>query len=162
MIGPPLREQAFVGGALGTNNPTRELLKEAISIFGKDKRVAQILSLGSGLPRLLSVEGSTNSEAISLLIENMASDCEMVARELSTRLFGVHAYLRLNVERGMEAVTMSDWTSLGAIESFTCSYLEEPTIADLLNASLRRLQERVGTVTLGQISTYRSWLQCTD
>lgn len=32
-FGPPLRKQAFVGGVLGANNPTHQLLKEAMSIF---------------------------------------------------------------------------------------------------------------------------------
>ncbi|KIM32605.1 hypothetical protein M408DRAFT_48522, partial [Serendipita vermifera MAFF 305830] len=47
-IGPRLREKSFVGGAVGANNPTRELLKEAANVFGKDKRVTQILSIGAG------------------------------------------------------------------------------------------------------------------
>ena len=47
-IGPKMRQQSFVGGALGANNPTRLLLSEACNIFGNDQRVAQIISLGSG------------------------------------------------------------------------------------------------------------------
>ncbi|KIM28913.1 hypothetical protein M408DRAFT_58937, partial [Serendipita vermifera MAFF 305830] len=48
-IGPENRQQTFVGGPRGANNPTRLLLNEASNIFGNDKRVAQIVSIGSGL-----------------------------------------------------------------------------------------------------------------
>ena len=46
-IGPRLRQQQFAGSPVGTSNPIRELLKEAVTIFGQDRRVCQILSLGS-------------------------------------------------------------------------------------------------------------------
>ncbi|KIM20866.1 hypothetical protein M408DRAFT_81414, partial [Serendipita vermifera MAFF 305830] len=54
-IGPLRRQQSFVGGVLGSNNPTRMLLEEASKLYGKDRRVAQIISLGCGLPRVLSL-----------------------------------------------------------------------------------------------------------
>ncbi|KIM32453.1 hypothetical protein M408DRAFT_39468, partial [Serendipita vermifera MAFF 305830] len=54
-IGPPLRQQSFIGGALGANNPTRELLAEAADVFGNDRRVAQIITLGSGRPRMIAL-----------------------------------------------------------------------------------------------------------
>lgn len=83
---------------------------------------------------------------------DMASDCEITANELATRLSGINAYLRLNVERGMEGISMTDWTVLGSIEAHTSAYIEDPAIVGLLDASLRRLQKRTGTVTLGHIN----------
>ncbi|KIM27411.1 hypothetical protein M408DRAFT_71387, partial [Serendipita vermifera MAFF 305830] len=151
-IGPPMREQTYVGSAHGTNNPTREVLKEASNIFGKDARVAQVLSIGSGRTRVLSLDQSATSNAIIQLTKDMASDCELVARELSTRLFGVRAYIRLNVDRGMETVKMNDWTGLGTIGSHTSAYLESTDIDEAIEASVERIQERVGSATLGQIS----------
>ena len=152
-IGPHLREQSFVGGAVGANNPTRELLKEAASIFGKDRRVAQILSIGSGRTRLLALDQSATADAVNRLVKDMASDCGIVARELSTRLHNVQAYLRLNVDRGMENVKMYDWTCLGAIESHTNAYVEITTITEAIESSMGHLQNRIGSATLGQIST---------
>ncbi|KIM22350.1 hypothetical protein M408DRAFT_49170, partial [Serendipita vermifera MAFF 305830] len=54
-IGPRRTQELFIGGPLGTNNPTRLLLAEASKVFGKNRRVAQIISLGCGLPRALSI-----------------------------------------------------------------------------------------------------------
>jgi hypothetical protein len=151
-IGPRLRQQSFVGGALGANNPTRELLKEASAVFGPNRRVAQVLSIGSGLPRVLSTESPADGEGVHRLLKEMATDCEMVAQELSTRLYTIDAYLRLNVDRGMELVAMTDWNELGSIESHTAAYVATATIAGALDISVRHLQERTGALTLEQIS----------
>ncbi|KIM22810.1 hypothetical protein M408DRAFT_39440, partial [Serendipita vermifera MAFF 305830] len=48
-IGPPRRQQSFIGGVLGANNPTQLLLKETYNIYGQDRRVAQIMSIGCGI-----------------------------------------------------------------------------------------------------------------
>ncbi|KIM31633.1 hypothetical protein M408DRAFT_63973 [Serendipita vermifera MAFF 305830] len=151
-IGPRLREQSFVGGAVGTNNPTRELLKEAANVFGKDRRVAQILSIGAGRARLLALDHSGDTDSLGRLVKDMAADCGIVARELATRLHSVQAYLRLNVDRGMESIKMHDWASLGAIESHTSAYVEITTISEAIDASLRHILDRIGSATLGQIS----------
>ena len=153
-IGPRLRQQSFIGGALGANNPTRQLLKEASAIFGPDRRVAQVLSIGSGLPRVVSIESSMEDEGVYRLVKEIATDCEMVAQELSTRLYTIDAYLRLNVDRGMELVSMTDWNELGLIETHTAAYIATATVTRALDTSVRHLKERTGALTLAQISTY--------
>jgi hypothetical protein len=153
-IGPRVRQQSFIGGALGANNPTRAVLKEAGSIFGPNRRVAQVLSIGSGLPRVTSMESSADEESIHRLLKEIATDCELVAQELSTRLYTIDVYLRLNVDRGMELVTMTDWNDLGAIESHTAAYIATATVTGALDTSVRHLQVRTGVLTLGQISKF--------
>jgi hypothetical protein len=153
-IGQPLREQSFIGGALGTSNPTQELLKEAESVFGNQMRVAQILSIGSGLPHVLSLESPTKGAGFNRLMNEVAADCETVARELHARLYNISAYLRLNVDRGMENVGMEDWSVLGDIESHTGAYIAVVSVSNSLDTSLRHLRGRVGTVTLGQLSKF--------
>ncbi|KIM20673.1 hypothetical protein M408DRAFT_81613, partial [Serendipita vermifera MAFF 305830] len=145
------RQQKYVGGVHGANNPTRELLKEAGSIFGEDTYIAQILSIGAGRPRVVHLDQATLA-GINQVLEALALDCEGVAAELSTRLSGVEAYLRLNVDRGMESASMHDWDDLGSIETHTSSYMDGPTIQGSVEASLQRLHGRVGVVTLREIS----------
>jgi predicted acylesterase/phospholipase RssA len=151
-IGPHLMEQSYVGGGLGSNNPTRELLKEATSVFGKDRPVAQILSLGSGKPRALSLNTSASTVGINQLLEDMTTDCEVMAHELSTRLTRLHSYLRLNVDRGMEDLSIKHWGALGPIEGHTKVYVENPHIAKDIEASLVCLKDRIGILNLGEIS----------
>jgi hypothetical protein len=153
-IGPRLRQQAFIGGALGANNPTKELLKEASTVFGNESRVAQIISVGSGIHPILSMNSEANEANLSQLLKDIATDCEAVARDLHTRFYNINGYLRLNVERGMENVTMEDWNELGAIESHTGAYIAVTSVSASIDISLRHLRERIGTVTLGQVSKY--------
>jgi hypothetical protein len=153
-IGPRGRQQTFIGGPRGAYNPTRELLKEASSIFGKERLVAQIVSLGCGRSHIYSVERSTNTEGASRSVQEMAADCEAVANELSTRLCDMDAYLRLNVDRGMENLVMNEWEDLGPIETHTSAYIETAEVSESIETSLKSLQGCTGTVTLGEISPY--------
>jgi hypothetical protein len=130
------------------------MLKEASTIFGKDQLVAQIVSLGCGRSRAYSVERSTNTDGVSGSVQEMAADCETVAKELSTRLCDMDTYLRFNVDRGMENVVMDKWDDLGPIETHTSAYVEMAEISGTIEASLRRLQGVAGTITLGEISSY--------
>jgi Patatin-like phospholipase len=154
-IGPHRRQQTFIGGPRGANNPTRELLKEASALFGNDKMVVQIVSLGCGRSHISSVEITTNTEGVGRSVQEMAADCEAVAKELSMRLCDVEAYLRLNMDRGMDNVLMNKWDDLGPIETHTSAYVQTAEISQMLEASLRRLQGSTGTITLGEISAYR-------
>jgi hypothetical protein len=153
-FGPRGRQQAFNGGPRGANNPTRELLKEASTAFGKEKLVAQIVSLGSGRSDISSMERNLDTEGINSPFQEMATDCETVAKELSTRFCGMDEYLRLNVERGMDHFLMNQWDDLGPIESHTSAYVETAEISETIEASLRRLRGGTGTVALGEISAY--------
>lgn len=79
----------------------------------------------------------------------------MVANELSTRLLDVNAYLRLNVNRGMESVKMKEWAALGAVVTHTAAYLATPYVSKMINNSLKCLQDRVGSVTLGRLVQFK-------
>jgi hypothetical protein len=134
-------------------------LKEANAIFGREKLVTQIISLGCGHSHISLVERNKNSEGVDRTVEEMAVDCEAVAKELSTRLCDMDAYLRLNVERGMENVPMNKWAELGPIETHTDAYVETADTSETIEVSLRRLQGNTGTVTLGEISAYSYTVQ---
>jgi hypothetical protein len=153
-IGPRGRQQIFIGGPHGAYNPTRELLKEASAIFGKEKLIAQIISLGCGRAHVPSMERNLISEDVDRSVQDMAADCDTVDKELSTRFDDLEAYLRLNVERGMENLVMNKWDDLGPIETHTSAYIETAEISGSLDASLNRLRGSAGTVTLGEISMY--------
>jgi hypothetical protein len=145
-------QQSFIGGVVGANNPTRELLKEAGTAFGNERRVAQIISIGCGIPPALSLEAMTDAAGANRLLKEILLDCQLVATELAARLYNVDAYLRLSVERGIGNIEMDQWGMVGDIEMHTAGYIESQTITHALEASLKRLNKRSGTVTLGQLS----------
>jgi hypothetical protein len=147
-------EQSFVGGPLGARNPTRELLREAGITFGSDIRVAQIISLGCGIPQILTLDELTGKAGLGQQLEDMAADCQMVANDLSARFFNVDAYLRLNVENGVGGTEFDDWSVLGSIESNTSVYIGNVTVTNAVDASLHRVRNQVGTTTLGRLSKH--------
>jgi hypothetical protein len=149
-----IKRRNFVGAPLGASNPTRELLKEACSAFGADTRVAQIISLGAGCPPDVSLESTDLAEMVGDLMKHIIEDCEKVDAELSTRLFAVDAYVRLNVPIGLQRSRLDDWRGLGAIESQTNVYIERPDVVRVLERSVRSLQQKDGAATLGMISAY--------
>jgi hypothetical protein len=151
-IGAHGRQQTFVGGPLGAYNPTRELLKEASTIFGKQKLLIQLISLGCGRSHVSSMNMHSDAEGFSRGVQEMAVDCETVEKELSTRFCDMNEYLRLNVNRGMENLLINVWDDLGAIETHTSAYAA--TVSEMIDASLTRLQGSTGALTLGQISEY--------
>ena len=153
-IGPRLREESFIGGPIGANNPTRELLREASVIFGDDTRVAQIISIGAGYANALSLDSSQPTEVANNTLKTIILDCQMVATELSTRLINVSAYVRLNADFQAENSSVDDWNGLRAIEKSTETYIETATVNRALEESGRYLEDRIGTATLGQISWY--------
>ena len=149
-IGPPRRQQKFIGAPLGVNNPTRELLNEAGTAFGNERRVAQIISIGGG-SSVPSLETEANEIGVDRLLKGVAADCEMVARDLTVRLFNVEAYRRFNVEE-MGNTEIDSWDGLGDIESHTRSYIESGAVTKVLDISLKCLRDKVGTITLGRLS----------
>jgi hypothetical protein len=145
-------KQEFIGTPFTDHNPTREILREAWLTFG-DKQVCCLLSLGSGRPAPLSLtelsrrEGNTQTTLRRIIHEN-----EKLATELSHQLRHVSSYLRLNVDRGMENIQNSDWQNLGPIMDHTYIYLGDPMIIDSIDILTRCLVQRIGTVTLRELS----------
>jgi hypothetical protein len=146
-IGPQMREQLFCGIPYGFNNPMREVFKEAQLTYGNKKRVSLVLSLGSGQQSVLS-----NSEQHTTLLKRITRDCDTVAKELSHQLSTAGAYLRLNVDKGMENIKPSDWHSLGSTVSHTNVYLQMSVITTHVDEASRWLLKRIGSVTLGELN----------
>ena len=153
-IGSGWRKQTFVGAGVKLNNPARQVMKEALVVFGEEKRVSLILSVGCGRPRALSLDTlAANAGNVGNLLNRMMQDCEAVATELSMQLYNVEAYRRLSVEHGMEDVKMEEWHETGAMDAHTSIYLEELAVTKAVDSVVQSLRTSVGSVTLGQLRT---------
>lgn len=137
-IGTSPRQQTFISASFGFNNPTQEVLKEAERVFETDGPITLTLSLGSGRPNVMSLK--KEGDDYDSLLSRMVVDCEKVAQELSKQSFRSGTYLRLNVDRGLEDIKMSDWDNLGEIESHTNVYIDVPAITTAIDSSLLILQ----------------------
>ncbi|PVF93869.1 TPR-like protein [Serendipita vermifera] len=152
-VGPDYAAEEFNGSGLGFNNPIRELLKEAKAAFGDERLVSLILSLGSGRPKELSLEGSdSKKDAVQELIMKLVVSGEKVESEISYQLYDVGAYVRLNVDQGMEEIRFHDWNQLGKIKSHTRKYLQSTSVNKLIDGSIISLEKREGTMSLYQLT----------
>jgi hypothetical protein len=151
-VGPDYAPEEFIGAGFGFNNPTRELLKEAKSEYGDERQIALILSLGSGRPKELSLDAKVESDTTTDLLMKLIVSGEMVEKEISYQLYDIGAYMRLNVDRGVDEIRFHDWNLLGRVKSYTSSYLESELVTRLVNRSVIALKEREGIMSLYQLS----------
>ncbi|KAG8768747.1 hypothetical protein FRC15_004191 [Serendipita sp. 397] len=112
----------LVGAGVGTNNPTRELLQEAERVYGTDRQVGCLISIGSGVLSPLSIK-RVSSEGIGGVMVRVAADCEGVARTLRDNLREVGIYFRFSVDRGMGETTMLGWQQDDGSMTHTDTYL---------------------------------------
>jgi hypothetical protein len=74
-IGLNMQQQTFI-----VVPAIRELLKEASTIFGKKKPVAQTVSHKCEHLHVYSMESSTDTKGASRSVQDIAADCEAVAQ----------------------------------------------------------------------------------
>jgi predicted acylesterase/phospholipase RssA len=140
---------SYVTGAYNFNNPAWETIKEACESFGQRQLVACMLSLGCG-QRPVARLSQKHGEMAMDLISDIASDGELVDRDLSWRIGKSNVYYRLSVDR----ILKSDGTSaLGLTEDITsCTkvFLEHADTVDKVDRCTKA-SECLGRVTLTDI-----------
>lgn len=149
--------QKYIDGRLGCNNPVNAVLKEAKSLFNRP--VDCILSLGTGIPTVNSL-GETNlvqhllPTKVIAVLKGLATDCERVANELEERYKSTPGiYIRLNVDQGMQGITLAEWEKDGAVTTHTEKYLARPTASGLVDMAVAALigKDKDKTLSLDQL-----------
>jgi hypothetical protein len=133
-IGPKHMQEELVSAVDGCNNPTLQAVEEAHNAFGRDQKVACLLSLGTGKPGNRSV----TMESLQLA-QMIARDTESTAEQLNRRYSGLQIYFRLSVDRTLELGTGSQAIeqTVGRITSYTSTYLETHTISETLGRCVK-------------------------
>jgi patatin-like phospholipase/acyl hydrolase len=130
----------FIDAGFGYNNPCEVLIEEAGRRFpGRDDM--QIISIGTGLGDVVSISDTRRS--ILSALKKMATTSSKVAARLDDRFGGDGCYVRLNVERGLEDTTLSDWKKASSISAHTHNYLSDKkrTIDEFVGVFLGRNQQ---------------------
>ncbi|OBT71251.1 hypothetical protein VF21_09480 [Pseudogymnoascus sp. 05NY08] len=127
-------EEEFIDAGMGCNNPVRYLVEEAINEFGPDRKVDCIISIGTGKSMAAGFKApGIFQRAVPLdlikVMKKMATDSEAEASRMKDRLRNCHGlYHRLNVEQGLELVSLQEWEKLGEVKTHTEAYLRDKTI----------------------------------
>lgn len=123
--------EEFVDAGFHCNNPVQYVLREATTLAPP----SCIVSLGTGLesiiefPKPNAFQRLLPTQLIELFKE-IAQDCEKTAEE-AAREFGADSdfYFRLNVERGMENISLEEWERSSEVVTHTKQYLKRHEIS---------------------------------
>jgi hypothetical protein len=151
-IGPALSRKELIGGAMGSGNPTRELILEAYNLFGKDAHVSTILSLGSGRLGALTAPSTGEKEELADVLREMVKSCEQVAQEMETQVGHLGIYHRFSVEQGLQRIHGADLSDIDWLNAQVDSYLDEAQVSRKLDHCVESLRLRQGQVVLEQLS----------
>lgn len=134
-MGPPGIQEEFIDGGMGCNNPTTQLLQEAGRVFGANRRVACVVSIGTGL----KTNNASNAPQflqrvipVDMLkaIVSMATDCEETHSQMERRFSNVpDMYFRFNADQPVGEVGFDEWKEVDRIVGYADNYLKNPAIS---------------------------------
>ncbi|PVF94148.1 TPR-like protein [Serendipita vermifera] len=91
-------------------------------------------------------------EALCASMALMTVFSPVVERDIAYQLYDVGAYMRLNVDHGLENLVFHDWSQLGKVTSHTKQYLHGTPVAKLIDAAIVALIQCDGVMPLGQLT----------
>lgn len=162
-------QEVFVGGDIKINNPSKEVAKEALLLFGTDWPFGTITSIGAGHYSVTGLSEPDDYEKdlhINLFsaLQDLASDCERVAEEV-VELWKHYPnrHFRFNAPRGAGKLSLEEWRKTGDIVSHTKAYLLESEVSEAVDVLVNRLcAKKVDEpLTLGEICVLPSFIYVT-
>jgi len=139
-------------GDLSRSNPTREIIAEAHRVFGDDRAVACLLSIGCGHS---GVKPSLSASGIATWIDflnRVSMDSEKTAREMATWMQHLTLYHRLSVDYGLLVDQLSAWKDPVVIATHTAKCLDDLEAIERLNRCVDTISNGDGLTTLEQLS----------
>ena len=154
IVGDEGLPETFIDGGMLANNPVKFVLGQAEEIF-PNSNIDYVLSLGTGEPSVIKINVHdspfkrflpTNIILVKALVE-IATDCESTADEVERKFSDTPGvYYRLNVNRGLEEVSLSEWTKLTSVVAHTRAYLGKE---DVHKKVINLVQKLYQTSSLG-------------
>jgi hypothetical protein len=148
--GSGYRKKEYIGVGLGANNPVRELIAEAYSLFGGNSTVASFLSLGTGHPGNISFSldgGEVNLQKL----RDMMNDNEQRAQEIEQQIGRFGIYFRFSVEQGMQNDHPGQTADPSWILAQTESYLTDYSTCQKIGAFIQNSNSPTNAITLNQL-----------
>ena len=138
------------------------MISEAGLIFGDARDVACIVSIGTGKPKVTGFRKPTFGLQRVLpldlvgVLKDMTTDSEATAAEMAQKYkhyLGV--YYRLNVERGLESVSLEEWQKLGEVKTHTLEYLNQDDVSQNIDDIVAALIDNspLQRYTIGQLGS---------
>ena len=159
ICGPDGISEEFTDGGLKWNNPIKVVIEEGKRVFGPERRVACVVSIGTGHRSAVGLADADWYQALLPknaidLLQKLALDCEDKAIECEKQYGQLPGlYYRFSVEHGLENVSLADWKLLSEVKTHTKAYLEMPLVEGKLNQLVDVLRSRNASITTAQLCT---------
>ncbi|KAK4181731.1 putative calcium-independent phospholipase A2-gamma [Triangularia setosa] len=152
LLGRGAREGYFIDAAVGFNNPSNYLLKEAVDEFGSRRRFGCLVSIGTGTRSTETVRVKTGVlnwtklgtqvRGLIELIKNVATDSETSHKQIHNRFSRFPgAYYRFNVPDGAKEIKLDEYKKVPQLKDLTADYLGR----DNVDRQIREVVEGLGT-----------------
>ncbi|KAG8813503.1 hypothetical protein FRC17_001547 [Serendipita sp. 399] len=133
----------YVDGGFGCNNPCEQVYEEALKIW-PHREVGIIISLGTGMPRVLSLENPSYFDRLwpkpwIQTLERIATQCQAVHHQMYKKRELKGKYYRFNVEQGLQTVSLSEWTKLGEVGIHTEQYTRDADVTRKLDEAVEKI-----------------------
>ena len=140
----------LIDAGVGSNNPTKILVKEAKSYYSKNYTATQptcLVSIGTGHKDLIQLHKAASifwfkdrsGISIAPVLGEIATDCENTHDEVLLTYLENNKkdlYYRFNVPQGMQQIMLDEWAQTNEIKTYTDKYLR-------LNQTEQELQDCV-------------------
>ncbi|KAL3459275.1 hypothetical protein BJX64DRAFT_291389 [Aspergillus heterothallicus] len=117
----------YVDGALVHNNPIRLLMGEVNKVWGPNRELCCVVSIGTGTPLTpkLGSMGVSVLKACAKLATNADNIAKGFRSDEGGRLHKERKYFRFNVAQGLQAVKLEEWQAFDLMDAATKDYLRE-------------------------------------
>ncbi|KIM32147.1 hypothetical protein M408DRAFT_214514 [Serendipita vermifera MAFF 305830] len=129
-IGAVPTQEEVISAVNGFCNPTQEALREAEAVFGKERLVSTVLSLGSG-------RRTITSSTPRLLATQIAQEADITAENLQRRFGSLGIYFRFSIDQGIETKDAELQAQFALITAHTREYLNGDVISRSLDSYLK-------------------------
>ncbi|KAI1660184.1 FabD/lysophospholipase-like protein [Daldinia decipiens] len=149
--------RTFIDGAMGCNNPAKEVVDEAAALFGTDCVLGCLVSLGTGFSGEVTIgeaEGGIK-KTVGLInnLKKIATNTEEVHEDLRRLIRAdLDTYFRFQLPRGAEDIRLHEYKKLDELSKLMQVYIEEESseIDKVVRILIDKAKPR--GITLGQIA----------
>ncbi|KAI0852479.1 FabD/lysophospholipase-like protein [Daldinia vernicosa] len=149
--------RTFIDGAMGCNNPAKEVVDEAAALFGTDCVLGCLVSLGTGFSGEVTIgEAESGIKKTVGLINNLkkiATNTEEVHEDLRRLIRAdLDTYFRFQLPSGAENIRLHEYKKLDELSRLMQVYIEKESseIDKVVRILIDKAKPR--GITLGQIA----------
>ena len=159
------RAQPFIDGGLGCNNPSRVVLNEAKALFGGARHIGCLVSIGAGQVETIGIRKPGLFQQIIPTdvvdaVKAIANECEATHENMLGLFAKLPAtYFRLNVDQGMQGISLSEWDKLSNVEAHTTQYLKRTDVADKVASLASVIRTPRPQLTIEQLGADQSLIE---